>query len=74
MVDLDYIDKIDYQLRVASTFMNNETELFVSADCDDKAVVFTTRNTENKENMLTVVADKKAAKMIVDFLNNYFDL
>lgn len=74
MVDLDYIDKIDYQLRVASTFMNNETELFVSADYDDKAVVFTTRNTENKENTLTVVADKKAAKMIVDFLKNYFDL
>ena len=74
MVDLDYIDKIDYQLRVASTFTDNETELFVSADCGDKAVVFTTRNTENKENMLTVVADKKAAKMIVDFLNNYFDL
>lgn len=74
MVDLDYIDRIDFQLRVASTYMDNETELLLSADDGDKAAVFTIRGTEDKSKCLSVVADKKAARLVVNFFQTYFDL
>ena len=74
MVDLDYLDRIDYQLRVGSTYVDNNTELIVSGDDGDKAVSFLIRDTENHGNAKVVIADKKAARMVVDFLRTYFEL
>lgn len=74
MIDLDYLDRIDYQLRVGCVYTDNDTELLVSADGTDKAVMFTIRETADKDKTHTVVADKKAARLIVNFLQTYFDL
>lgn len=73
MVDFD-LTKMDYWLRIGSSIENYNCEMALQSDDSGEAVIIRTKDNKHAGSQTELAVDKKAARMIVNYLQTIFDL